>query len=262
MSLVGNCHHDSMDDSGDVPKMGAKMLRRSATLASIQLPEAPPTAGRGLRRATTLTGQLSSISLSEPAAAEEEDRVVFKFEEDSASVYCWGGNSALLGRTGNAATPIPVSIPPAVAVKSVACGGFHSVVVSQQLELFSFGQGTEGQLGHGDFQDCAAPKLVQLLAGLSVRQAAVGLNHTAVSVESGGAGALWTWGLNLNKQLGRPTAPEFRHVVRCGVRLRQLPVGVALRQLWGPWYAEPRSERATTTRCGSRATRWAEWCWV
>ena len=221
--------------------MGAKMLRRSATLASIQLPEAPPTAGRGLRRATTLTGQLSAVSLTEPAAAEEEeDRVVFKFEEDSASVYCWGGNSALLGRTGNAATPIPVAMPPAVAVKSIACGGFHTVVVSQQLELFSFGQGTEGQLGHADFQDCAAPKLVQQLAGLAVRQAAVGLNHTAVSVESGGAQVLWSWGQNLNKQLGRPTAPEFRYVARCTMHMKHGSPGAARRQLWDPWCAEPR----------------------
>lgn len=49
------------------------------------------------------------------------------------------------------------------AVKQLACGGDHTVVVSQRGELFSWGRGTWGQTGHGTTDDLCRPARVEAL---------------------------------------------------------------------------------------------------
>lgn len=40
-----------------------------------------------------------------------------------------------------------------VPVKQVASGGYFSAAVSESGELYSWGHGKDGQLGHGDTKD-------------------------------------------------------------------------------------------------------------
>ena len=61
------------------------------------------------------------------------------------------------------------------------CGG-HTLVLGAHGELYSFGNGKQGQLGHGSFEHAPTPTPVQELAtmGVTIAAAACGLAHTAL----------------------------------------------------------------------------------
>lgn len=45
-------------------------------------------------------------------------------------------------------------------IREVSCGTGHSAAVSVNGELFTWGQGDDGRLGHGDTNNQTKPKLV------------------------------------------------------------------------------------------------------
>ena len=48
----------------------------------------------------------------------------------------------------------------------IGAGGAHSACVSQAGELYTWGKGRYGRLGHGDSEDQTRPKLVRSLFDL------------------------------------------------------------------------------------------------
>ena len=68
---------------------------------------------------------------------------------------------------------------------SLAAGVSTTAVCTEAGELFTFGKGQFGQLGHGGTQDELVPRLVTALAGKKVVGASAGGNHTAVWTEEG-----------------------------------------------------------------------------
>jgi chromosome segregation ATPase len=81
----------------------------------------------------------------------------------------------------------------------VAAGSFHTVVLTQQGEVFSWGCGRDGQLGHGDWGSPRVPHLVKALQGKDVIQVGCGEYHSAALTSSG---ELYTWGDGGDGQLG------------------------------------------------------------
>ncbi|XP_018409008.1 PREDICTED: X-linked retinitis pigmentosa GTPase regulator [Nanorana parkeri] len=70
-------------------------------------------------------------------------------------------------------------------VKMVCCGGGHTIAVTDK-EVYTFGLGQFGQLGHGTFIfETPTPKVVEALKPHRVRYAACGENHTAVITDKG-----------------------------------------------------------------------------
>ncbi|XP_046701607.1 E3 ubiquitin-protein ligase MYCBP2 isoform X16 [Silurus meridionalis] len=82
----------------------------------------------------------------------------------------------------------------------VSCGFHHSVVLMENGDVYTFGYGQHGQLGHGDVNSRGSPTLVQALPGPSV-QVTAGSNHTAVLLVDG---QVFTFGSFSKGQLGRP----------------------------------------------------------
>ncbi|KAG8586246.1 hypothetical protein GDO81_005312 [Engystomops pustulosus] len=82
----------------------------------------------------------------------------------------------------------------------VSCGFHHSVVLMENGDVYTFGYGQHGQLGHGDVSCRGCPTLVQALPGPST-QVAAGSNHTAVLLMDG---QVFTFGSFSKGQLGRP----------------------------------------------------------
>ena len=72
-----------------------------------------------------------------------------------------------------------------VKLLTVAVGGHTTVVCSSEGELFTFGKGEHGVLGHGGQENEPVPRLVEALAGKKVVGAAAGCHHSAVWTESG-----------------------------------------------------------------------------
>ncbi|KAM4698891.1 X-linked retinitis pigmentosa GTPase regulator [Discoglossus pictus] len=84
-------------------------------------------------------------------------------------------------------------------VKMVSCGGGHTVAVTEK-EMYTFGLGQFGQLGHGTFIfENPLPKVVDTLKKHKIRYVDCGENHTAVIKDSG---LLYTFGDGRHGKLG------------------------------------------------------------
>uniref|UniRef100_A0ACD5YSG1 Uncharacterized protein n=1 Tax=Avena sativa TaxID=4498 RepID=A0ACD5YSG1_AVESA len=88
-----------------------------------------------------------------------------------------------------------------ISVLKISCGQWHTAIISSSGQLFTYGDGTFGVLGHGDTKSVARPKEVESLKGLRAKAVACGPWHTAAIVEILGtvksndpSGKLFTWG--------------------------------------------------------------------
>ncbi|XP_042504203.1 PH, RCC1 and FYVE domains-containing protein 1-like isoform X2 [Macadamia integrifolia] len=135
----------------------------------------------------------------------------------SGDLYTWGDgtyNFGLLGH-GNVVShwvPKKVNGPlEGIHVSSISCGPWHTAVVTSSGQLFTFGDGTFGVLGHGDRKSVLIPREVESLKGLRTVRAACGVWHTAAVVEvmvgtlnssNCSSGKLFTWGDGDKGRLG------------------------------------------------------------
>ncbi|XP_058718338.1 X-linked retinitis pigmentosa GTPase regulator [Poecile atricapillus] len=84
-------------------------------------------------------------------------------------------------------------------VNKVACGGEHTVVLTE-TDVYTFGLGQYGQLGHGTFVfESSVPKPVKHLRRHKICNIACGENHTAVIAENG---LMFTFGDGRHGKLG------------------------------------------------------------
>ena len=86
----------------------------------------------------------------------------------------------------------------AINIIDVACGESHTVCLSDKREVYSWGGGQLGQLGHGDFLRQSAPIKIANLE--DIIQISCGKRHSACINSEGN---LMTWGSNEYGQLGR-----------------------------------------------------------
>ncbi|KAL0550833.1 hypothetical protein IC582_009898 [Cucumis melo] len=135
----------------------------------------------------------------------------------SGDLYTWGDgtyNFGLLGHGNEVSHWIPKKINgplEGIHVSSIACGPWHTAVVTSAGQLFTFGDGTFGVLGHGDRSSVTMPREVESLKGLRTVRAACGVWHTAAVVEvmvgsssssNCSSGKLFTWGDGDKGRLG------------------------------------------------------------
>ncbi|KAM9217761.1 LOW QUALITY PROTEIN: protein RCC2 [Leptosomus discolor] len=88
-----------------------------------------------------------------------------------------------------------------IQVRSVVSGpcAAHSLLITAEGKLWSWGRNEKGQLGHGDTKRVEAPKLIEVLGGEAIVLAACGRNHTLALTESG---SVFAFGENKMGQLG------------------------------------------------------------
>ncbi|KAJ6774101.1 REGULATOR OF CHROMOSOME CONDENSATION [Salix purpurea] len=134
----------------------------------------------------------------------------------AGEIYTWGDgthNAGLLGHGTDVSHWIPKRISgplEGLQVASVTCGPWHTALVTSTGQLFTFGDGTFGVLGHGNRENVAYPREVESLAGLRIIAVACGVWHTAAVVEvivtqsssSALSGKLFTWGDGDKNRLG------------------------------------------------------------
>ncbi|KAL8533851.1 hypothetical protein ACS0TY_010034 [Phlomoides rotata] len=140
----------------------------------------------------------------------------------SGDLYTWGDgsfNCSLLGHGSEASHWVPKKVGGPIEglqVTSVSCGPWHTALLTSAGQLFTFGDGTFGALGHGDRCSVSVPRQVEALKGSQTVAVACGVWHTAAVVETtpgsssilGRAsnrtlvGKLFTWGDGESGQLG------------------------------------------------------------
>uniref|UniRef100_H0XH41 HECT and RLD domain containing E3 ubiquitin protein ligase family member 6 n=1 Tax=Otolemur garnettii TaxID=30611 RepID=H0XH41_OTOGA len=86
-----------------------------------------------------------------------------------------------------------------IKIIQVSCGHYHSLALSEDSQVFSWGKNSHGQLGLGkEFSSKASPQRVQSLEGLPLAQVAAGGAHSfALSL----CGTSFGWGSNNAGQL-------------------------------------------------------------
>ncbi|KAK4340645.1 hypothetical protein RND71_039146 [Anisodus tanguticus] len=100
----------------------------------------------------------------------------------SGHVFIMGSNA--YGQLGNpqADGKVPSLVQDRLVgefVEEIACGSFHVAVLTSRSEVFTWGKGENGRLGHGDTEDRNSPTLVEALKDRHVKNIACGSNYTA-----------------------------------------------------------------------------------
>eukprot|EP00741_Cyanophora_paradoxa_P018855 tig00021098_g18201.t1 len=127
---------------------------------------------------------------------------------DAGEVFAFGGNvcgQLGVGSTEGTAAPVHVAALSGARVAEIRCGVGHSVARTAAGEVFTWGKGNFGQLGHGSNQDQSTPARVAKLAGKRATGVATGGCHTVVLTDEG---EVYTWGLGGCGQLGHGSTKD------------------------------------------------------
>jgi len=140
------------------------------------------------------------------AAAGGRDHVI-AILEDGDRVLSWGQSNEF-GQLGHGSTalarvrPRAVALPlPRMQIRQVACGEFHSLVLTVSGSLYAFGDGSHGALGLGSLSSTSQPAQVEAgeIRGMPLRAVAAGAQHSlALSL----SGSVLAWGNGRHGRLG------------------------------------------------------------
>lgn len=129
---------------------------------------------------------------------------------DSGDVYAWGTGTAGqlgLGRKRNSPSPQLVWGLMRKGVRQIAAGDAHSLALTYNGLVYSWGSSKFGQLGHGNRRTQLLPKLIQYLdenvsreKSSTVRLVGAGSRHSVAVL---GNGELYCWGRPDFGRLGR-----------------------------------------------------------
>ncbi|KAL3630244.1 Ultraviolet-B receptor uvr8 [Castilleja foliolosa] len=163
-------------------------------------------------------GRMQSSGSSESEAASGPIRRVLIISAGAShsvallsggAVCSWGrGEDGQLGHgdSEDRFSPTKLSALDDQEIVSVTCGADHTTAYSElQFQVYSWGWGDFGRLGHGNSSDLFSPQPIKALQGLRIKQIACGDSHClAVTME----GEVQSWGRNQNGQLGLGTTDD------------------------------------------------------
>jgi len=118
------------------------------------------------------------------------------------SVWSWGGG--FFGQLGHGdmqdqLLPKKIETFAGRRVVAVSAGGHHSLALTADGAVCSWGDGAYGRLGHGDEQDQLLPKKIETFTGRRVVTVSAGARHSLATTADGAA---WSWGSGGFGQLG------------------------------------------------------------
>ncbi|KAF3431400.1 hypothetical protein FNV43_RR26131 [Rhamnella rubrinervis] len=120
-------------------------------------------------------------------------------------VLSWGrGTSGQLGHgdTVNSPHPKPVMLSDSCFITHVSAGWNHSGFVSDKGSLFTCGDGSFGQLGHGNNKSHSSPVKVSYFINKHVEQIACGMRHSLVLLKGSCGDRVYAFGSGKRGQLG------------------------------------------------------------
>ncbi|MCF7826663.1 MAG: choice-of-anchor D domain-containing protein [Candidatus Marinimicrobia bacterium] len=124
-------------------------------------------------------------------------------------LYVCGYNSdGRLGIGTNAGSNVPVLVEgelTSITVAAIAAGDNHSMVMTDNGELYAWGRNTHGQLGNGDNINSNVPIAVSMDGALATKQATMISSGNYFNLVKASDGNLYSWGYNAKGQLGNGT---------------------------------------------------------
>jgi X-linked retinitis pigmentosa GTPase regulator len=182
---------------------------------------------------------IKNDSVVEVACGDEHSAVV----SSSGRLYTFGSNDwGQLGHGHNKTCNKPsfVKALKHETVKLVACGRSHTVVATESGCLYSFGAGSEGQLGLNSTESFSSPKLISALEKQQYKALSCGTEHsTALTSKTQGLvgcnqchcfvianGCLYMWGSDSEGQLGLASEGRMTPtVLDIGYRIKHVSCG-------------------------------------
>ncbi|XP_065847291.1 RCC1 domain-containing protein RUG3, mitochondrial [Euphorbia lathyris] len=129
---------------------------------------------------------------------------------EEGQIWNWGANSNYeLGRGDKVGgwRPNPIPSLENVRIIQVASGGYHSLALTDEGRVLSWGFGGHGQLGHSSIESERTPRVIDALADQNVVYIACGGSSSAAITDKG---KLYMWGNGKDSQLGVPGLPEVQ----------------------------------------------------
>ena len=120
----------------------------------------------------------------------------------TGKVMAWGGGSwgkLGLSSDANVKTPRLIAALQASIVDDIACGAHHSACISSTGDVWTWGKGLRGQLGHNSVKEEYTPRICALLRKAGAEQICCGDDHTLILLNNG---HLFAMGANHCGQLG------------------------------------------------------------
>ncbi|CAA0834714.1 Regulator of chromosome condensation (RCC1) family protein [Striga hermonthica] len=120
-------------------------------------------------------------------------------------VVTWGrGTSGQLGHgeTINSLEPKIVESFAGFVITNVSAGWNHSGFVSEDGAIFTCGDGSFGQLGHGDYKSQCSPQKVLYFGSKNALQVACGMRHSLVLIRGNVENQVYGFGSGKRGQLG------------------------------------------------------------
>jgi alpha-tubulin suppressor-like RCC1 family protein len=124
------------------------------------------------------------------------------FVSTQGDVYTWGSGhygQLGIGSRENKTSPVLVSSLQGKRITKISCGSFHTLALTELSNVFSWGRGAHGRLGHGNEDDLTVPKLMESFLSRKTKDISGGHRHTAAVTMDG---AVYCWGDNSDRRLG------------------------------------------------------------
>jgi alpha-tubulin suppressor-like RCC1 family protein len=147
--------------------------------------------------------QVSGLNSVIAVAAGDEHSLALKGD---GTVWAWGANGSE-GRLGDGTSinrPSPVQVTGLTDVKAIGAGFRHSLAIKNDGTVRAWGWNGYGQLGDGTL-DNSRRTPVQTVGLGGVAAVAGGYGHTIALLDDG---SVWSWGRNINGQLGNGTTTD------------------------------------------------------
>ncbi|KAJ3435379.1 regulator of chromosome condensation [Anaeramoeba flamelloides] len=131
-------------------------------------------------------------------------------------LFTWGGGfNDILGHGKNHEAPFPRVVESLLDefVKQVSCGSSHTLVLCKSGNVYSWGFGSDGQLGLGHFKNENVPRKIESLSQTRISYISAGFKHSAAISAVGdvftfGHGKFGQLGHGNNKSIGEPMLIE------------------------------------------------------
>jgi len=147
--------------------------------------------------------QCESLSLLRPVQLVGGEQTLFAVTAEGkvhATGYGAGGRLGI-GGTDSVCTPTLLESIQHIFIKKVAVnsGGKHCLALSSDGDVFSWGEGDDGKLGHDTKNSCDRPRVIEGLRGKDIVDISCGGAHSAAITSTG---ELYTWGKGRYGRLG------------------------------------------------------------
>ncbi|CAG9110144.1 unnamed protein product [Plutella xylostella] len=143
------------------------------------------------------------LSAIRPVHIAGGSKTLFIVSHDGKLYACGEGTNGRLGlgHSNNVSLPRANTHLAHALVRRVAVhsGGKHALALTADGKVYSWGEGEDGKLGHGNRQTLETPRLIESLASERVVGIACGSAHSACVTARG---HLYTWGLGEYGRLG------------------------------------------------------------